>query len=98
MTQTINNTTTTTTTTTTEDRRRSIAWFNSLTYEDKVKHVEATGILDHISSAEDKVAELERLGVIRRPGDTTTADASIAWFNSLTYEEKIMCHMSMKRE
>ena len=99
MTRSINNTTTTTTTTTTtEDIRRNIEWFNSLTYEDKVEHVETTGVLDHISSVEDKVAELVRLGVVRPSDDTTTENASIAWFNSLTPEEKIVCHISMRRQ
>ena len=62
MTQTINNTTTTT-----EDA--SIAWFNNLTYEEKVEHVDAMGMLDHLPSAEEKAAELVRLGVIRLPDD-----------------------------
>ena len=42
----------------------NIAWWNSLTYEEKVNHMDEMGMLEDMSE-EERAAELIRLGVIR---------------------------------
>ena len=42
----------------------NIAWWNSLTYEEKVNHVDDMGMLDDMPE-EERAAELVRLGIIR---------------------------------
>jgi hypothetical protein len=48
----------------TDNDEENIAWWNSLTYEEKVNHADAMGMLDHMSE-EERAAELIRLGIIR---------------------------------
>ena len=60
----------------------NIAWWNSLTYGEKVNHVDEMGMLEDMSE-EEREAELIRLGIIR--------DISSSYDMFLISNERIFC-------